>query len=80
MTSAPGRRRSSAPSGRPASEGAAAKVDADEQVRDSPFGVRPGDEEAANRIDEYIELEDLHAGARGYATIAQALIGAGVRR
>jgi putative selenium metabolism hydrolase len=37
------------------------------------IGFGPGDETLAHRVDEYIELEELHAGARGYAALAEAL-------
>jgi putative selenium metabolism hydrolase len=37
------------------------------------IGYGPGDETLAHRIDEHIELEELHAGARGYAELAAAL-------
>jgi putative selenium metabolism hydrolase len=40
------------------------------------IGFGPGDESLAHRVDEYIELDELHAGARGYATLAAALTGA----
>lgn len=36
-------------------------------------GFGPGDPGLAHRVDEYIELDELHAGARGYATLAAAL-------
>jgi acetylornithine deacetylase/succinyl-diaminopimelate desuccinylase-like protein len=38
------------------------------------IGFGPGDEELAHRVDEYIELDDLVAGARGYAGIVAALL------
>jgi len=38
------------------------------------FGFGPGHEELAHRVDEHIELTDLHAGARGYAAIVEALL------
>jgi putative selenium metabolism hydrolase len=37
------------------------------------LGYGPGDETLAHRVDEFIELDDLHAGARDYATLAEAL-------
>jgi len=37
------------------------------------IGFGPGDETLAHRVDEFIALDDLHAGARGYATLAAAL-------
>jgi putative selenium metabolism hydrolase len=37
------------------------------------LGFGPGDPSLAHRVDEYIELDELHAGARGYATLAAAL-------
>ncbi|MDA8068444.1 MAG: YgeY family selenium metabolism-linked hydrolase [Actinomycetota bacterium] len=37
------------------------------------IGFGPGDEALAHRIDEYIELAEMHNGARGYAAIVQAL-------
>jgi putative selenium metabolism hydrolase len=37
------------------------------------LGYGPGDETLAHRVDEFIELEELHAGAQGYATLAEAL-------
>jgi acetylornithine deacetylase/succinyl-diaminopimelate desuccinylase-like protein len=40
------------------------------------LGFGPGDESLAHRVDEYIDLDELHAGARGYATLAAALTGA----
>ena len=39
----------------------------------STLGFGPGDPSLAHRVDEYIELDELHAGARGYATLAAAL-------
>ncbi|MGN6871151.1 MAG: M20/M25/M40 family metallo-hydrolase [Solirubrobacteraceae bacterium] len=36
-------------------------------------GFGPGDPGVAHRVDEYIELDELHAGARGYAALAAAL-------
>jgi acetylornithine deacetylase/succinyl-diaminopimelate desuccinylase-like protein len=40
------------------------------------LGYGPGDETLAHRVDEHIELEELHAGARGYATLVEALTAA----
>jgi putative selenium metabolism hydrolase len=37
------------------------------------LGFGPGDPSLAHRVDEYIELDELHAGAHGYATLAAAL-------
>jgi putative selenium metabolism hydrolase len=37
------------------------------------IGYGPGDETLAHRVDEHIELDELHAGARGYATLVEAL-------
>jgi putative selenium metabolism hydrolase len=37
------------------------------------IGYGPGDETLAHRVDEFIALDELHAGARGYATLAAAL-------
>jgi acetylornithine deacetylase/succinyl-diaminopimelate desuccinylase-like protein len=37
------------------------------------LGFGPGDPSLAHRVDEYIELDELHAGARGYATLAADL-------
>jgi putative selenium metabolism hydrolase len=37
------------------------------------IGFGPGDETLAHRVDEHIELAELHAGARDYATLAAAL-------
>jgi putative selenium metabolism hydrolase len=37
------------------------------------IGFGPGDETLAHRVDEFIALDDLHAGARGYAALAAAL-------
>jgi acetylornithine deacetylase/succinyl-diaminopimelate desuccinylase-like protein len=37
------------------------------------LGYGPGDETLAHRVDEYIELDDLHAGTEGYAALAAAL-------
>jgi len=39
------------------------------------IGYGPGDETLAHRVDEHIALDELHAGARGYATLAAALTG-----
>src|SRR5579884_725354 len=39
------------------------------------IGFGPGDEALAHRVDEYITVEDLMAGARGYASIARHLTG-----
>jgi acetylornithine deacetylase/succinyl-diaminopimelate desuccinylase-like protein len=39
----------------------------------STLGYGPGDEALAHRVDEHIELGELHAGADGYATLAAAL-------
>jgi putative selenium metabolism hydrolase len=44
------------------------------------IGYGPGDEEQAHRVDEHLELADLHAGARGYAAIATALLALGQER
>lgn len=41
------------------------------------LGFGPGDETLAHRVDEYIELDELYAGARGYATLAAALTARG---
>lgn len=38
------------------------------------LGYGPGREELAHRVDEYIDLQDLHAGAYGYAAIVEALV------
>lgn len=38
-------------------------------------GFGPGDEKLAHQHDEYVELDDLVTAARGYAAIAEALIG-----
>lgn len=38
-------------------------------------GFGPGNEELAHRVDEYIEVEQLTAAARGYAAIAERLTG-----
>jgi putative selenium metabolism hydrolase len=40
------------------------------------IGFGPGDETLAHRVDEFIELDDLYAGARAYAALAAALTGA----
>jgi putative selenium metabolism hydrolase len=37
------------------------------------IGYGPGDETLAHRVDEHIELAELHAGAEGYAVLAAAL-------
>jgi putative selenium metabolism hydrolase len=37
------------------------------------IGYGPGDETLAHRVDEHIELDELHAGALGYAALAAAL-------
>ncbi len=37
------------------------------------IGFGPGDETLAHRVDEHIELAELHAGARDYAALATAL-------
>ena len=39
------------------------------------IGYGPGDETLAHRVDEHIELAELHEGARGYAELAVALTG-----
>lgn len=39
------------------------------------MGFGPGNEELAHRVDEYIEVEQLEAAARGYAAIAEQLTG-----
>jgi acetylornithine deacetylase/succinyl-diaminopimelate desuccinylase-like protein len=39
------------------------------------IGFGPGNETLAHQHDEYIELDDLEKAARGYAAVAQALIG-----
>jgi acetylornithine deacetylase/succinyl-diaminopimelate desuccinylase-like protein len=41
------------------------------------LGYGPGDETLAHRVDEFIELDELHAGAEGYATLAAALTAGG---
>jgi putative selenium metabolism hydrolase len=40
------------------------------------FGV--GEEHMAHQVDEYVTLESLHAGAAGFAALAQRLLGQGV--
>jgi putative selenium metabolism hydrolase len=37
------------------------------------IGFGPGDETLAHRVDEHIELDELHAGARDYAALVEAL-------
>jgi acetylornithine deacetylase/succinyl-diaminopimelate desuccinylase-like protein len=37
------------------------------------IGFGPGDETLAHRVDEHIELAELHAGARDYAALIEAL-------
>jgi putative selenium metabolism hydrolase len=37
------------------------------------IGFGPGDESLAHRVDEFIALDELYAGARGYAALAAAL-------
>ena len=37
------------------------------------LGYGPGDETLAHRVDEFIELDELYAGAEGYAQLAAAL-------
>jgi putative selenium metabolism hydrolase len=37
------------------------------------IGFGPGDETLAHRVDEYLELDELEAGARDYATLAAVL-------
>jgi acetylornithine deacetylase/succinyl-diaminopimelate desuccinylase-like protein len=37
------------------------------------IGFGPGDETLAHRVDEHIALDDLYAGAQGYAALAAAL-------
>ena len=37
------------------------------------IGFGPGDETLAHRVDEHIELAELHAGARDYAKLVEAL-------
>jgi putative selenium metabolism hydrolase len=37
------------------------------------IGYGPGDETLAHRVDEFIGLDELYAGARGYAALAEAL-------
>lgn len=39
------------------------------------IGYGPGHEDQAHKVDEFIELSDLHLGARGYAAILTALLG-----
>jgi putative selenium metabolism hydrolase len=41
------------------------------------IGYGPGDETLAHRVDEYLELDELYAGAQGYATLAAALTAGG---
>ena len=41
------------------------------------IGYGPGDETLAHRVDEFIALDELQAGARGYATLAAALTAGG---
>ena len=41
------------------------------------LGFGPGHEELAHRVDEHIDLTDLHDGARGYAAIVDALMNDG---
>jgi putative selenium metabolism hydrolase len=41
------------------------------------IGYGPGDETLAHRVDESIALDELHAGARGYATLVGALTAGG---
>jgi putative selenium metabolism hydrolase len=43
------------------------------QLGIATLGFGPGQEERAHRVDEYIEIDELHAGARGYAAICTAL-------
>lgn len=38
------------------------------------IGYGPGQEDQAHTVDEYIDVSDLHLGARGYAAIATALL------
>jgi putative selenium metabolism hydrolase len=40
------------------------------------LGFGPGDESLAHRVNEYIDVSELEAGARGYAAIAAALVAA----
>jgi putative selenium metabolism hydrolase len=40
------------------------------------LGFGPGDESLAHRVDEYIDVSELVAGARGYAAVAAALVAA----
>lgn len=37
-------------------------------------GYGPGDERLAHRVDEHMPLDDLRAGARGYAALAEGLL------
>jgi putative selenium metabolism hydrolase len=39
------------------------------------IGFGPGDETLAHRVDEFIELDELYAGARDYTKLAEALTG-----
>jgi putative selenium metabolism hydrolase len=41
------------------------------------IGYGPGDETLAHRVDEYLELDELEAGARDYAKLAAALTAGG---
>jgi len=45
----------------------------------STIGYGPGDEDQAHTVDESIELDDLYAGARGYAAIVSSLLTGGLR-
>jgi putative selenium metabolism hydrolase len=38
------------------------------------IGYGPGHEDQAHKVDEYIDLSDLHLGARGYAAMLTALL------
>jgi putative selenium metabolism hydrolase len=38
------------------------------------IGYGPGHEDQAHKVDEHIDLDDLHLGARGYAAILSALL------
>jgi putative selenium metabolism hydrolase len=38
------------------------------------IGYGPGHEDQAHKVDEHIDLEDLHLGAQGYAAILSALL------
>ncbi|WP_431230865.1 YgeY family selenium metabolism-linked hydrolase [Paenarthrobacter nicotinovorans] len=38
------------------------------------IGYGPGHEDQAHKVDEYIDLDDLHQGARGYAALLTALL------